>query len=233
MKHKVLYRTTVFTASLAVLLTLVPILQAGTPLTCFPFQIGNARSLPWASSGDHQNWNAPDRNYDTSRLVSDTLRILDDKSPVIVRMETIRRAALYGRENAGAAADLLASLKARSLNGEKSGDHALFLFDYGYMLETYRQISLFQGDRKSMNAGGESGFPYVLGALALRGGDAEMEFAAALIASWPRQKEYEEHFRKAVSGADGDRLLADNLVSHFSYRGTTLTELRASASDKP
>ncbi len=72
-------------------------------------------------------------------------------------------------------------LKARALNSGKERANALFLFDYGYLIETYKQVSIFHGGLGGMNlAGGENGFGYVLEALARRGDDAEM---AALIAS--------------------------------------------------
>jgi len=55
-----------------------------------------------------------------------------------------------------------------------------------------------------------------------------MAIAAALITVWPKQAGHQEHFNKAVAGAGGDTLLTENLVSHFSDRGASLKELRAS-----
>jgi hypothetical protein len=215
---------TIAVVSLVLLAGSVPDSLAGTPLTCFPFDIGSARSLPWSTGTNRSDWNTPKADYDTRRLADDTIGLLGDRMPVIVRMETIRRAALYGRQNPAAAQDLLAKVKARALTGEKGKGNALYLFDYGYLLETYNQVSLFQGDKKGA---GEHGYSHVLEAIALRGGDPEMEFAAALITVWPRQESHQEHFRKAVAGAAGDALLSDNLISHFPDRTASLKELRA------
>ena len=61
---------------------------AGPPLLCHPFDIGGAASLPWG-----KGWNVADRQYDTRRLSADTLGLLGAQTPVIARMETLRRAA--------------------------------------------------------------------------------------------------------------------------------------------
>jgi hypothetical protein len=231
MKHRISCAMTAAFAGLVLVAVSVPGLLAGPPLTCFPFQIGDARSLPWSTSANQRDWNAPMSDYDTRRLADDTLMLLGEQTPVIVRMETIRRAALYGLKDAAAAQELLARLKARALKNEKGKGNALYLFDYGYLAETYKQASLHQGDKKGFSSSsGENGYARVLEALALRGNDPEMEFAAALITVWPRQERHQEHFRKAVTGAAGDALLTDNLVSHFPDRGASLTELRASVS---
>ncbi len=205
------FTATILLTGLAAMTVSVAQLQAGTPLTCFPFQIGNAASLPWNSSADARNWNAPRSDYDTRRLADDTTSLLDQKTPVIVRMETIRRAALYGRKDPAAAAELLARLKTRALGSKEGRTNALYLFDYGYLIETYKQASLLQGEKKGVSAGSENGFAYVLEALSLRGNDSEMEFAAALIASWPKKEQYQEHFQNAIAGASRDQLLAANL----------------------
>src|SRR5688500_20051787 len=64
---------------------------AGTPLICHPYAIGAAKSLP-GSDGD---WKGVNPNYDRTNLVRDTLALLTPETPVIVRMETLRRAAIY------------------------------------------------------------------------------------------------------------------------------------------
>src|SRR5262245_38932567 len=65
---------------------------AGPPLICHPFEIGNARSLPW----NGPEWRAVKKDYNINRLVDDTLGLLTPETPVLVRMETIRRATVYG-----------------------------------------------------------------------------------------------------------------------------------------
>ena len=89
---------------LLVVCVLATIALAGPPLICHPLDIGTARSLPWNGTG----WNlAGNENYDSKNLVKDTLAILDSGAPVIVRMETLRRATLYARKDPDAAKELL------------------------------------------------------------------------------------------------------------------------------
>lgn len=210
MKRNIRLTTTLLLACFVGLAASVPRLLAGTPLTCHPFQIGKARSLPWGSTTDSRAFDQAKSDYDTSRLSDDTMALLGETTPVIVRMETIRRAAFYGRRDPAAGASLRARVEARALSGKDA--NPLYLFDYGYLLETYKQASLLQGGIKTVSLkDGKSGYAYVLEALARRGNDPEMEFAAALIASWPRQDGYQEHYKKAVTGAPADQLLASNL----------------------
>ena len=69
---------------------------AGPPLICHAFEIGQAKSLPLASD----SWNlSGSENYDTNKLANDTLEILQPDTPVLVRMETLRRATLYARKD--------------------------------------------------------------------------------------------------------------------------------------
>src|SRR5580704_2222720 len=88
---------------LAALLFLATSAQAGPPLICHTIEIGQAKSLPWTNHG----WNlSGSENYDLKNLVSDTLAILDSNAPVLVRMETLRRATLYARRDPQAAREL-------------------------------------------------------------------------------------------------------------------------------
>jgi len=111
--------------------------QAGPPLICHTIEIGQAKSLPWIS----HDWNlSGGENYDTKNLVRDTLEILAPDAPVLVRMETLRRATLYARKDPLAAKELLARLNARATSAESSGhSDALAWFDAGYLAETYKQ----------------------------------------------------------------------------------------------
>src|ERR1700737_4131334 len=88
-------------------------IQAGPPLICHPYDIGNAQSLPWGQGRDAMGFDNPDPSYDTKQLTRDTLKILDAVAPVLVRMETLRRAALYGSNDHASAAALLSALKQR------------------------------------------------------------------------------------------------------------------------
>src|SRR5579859_5716508 len=95
-----------FLAILKVILLFADSAMAGPPLICHAFEIGQAKSLPLASHG----WNLRgSENYDTKNLATDTLEILQPDTPVLVRIETLRRATLYARKDPLAAKALLAS----------------------------------------------------------------------------------------------------------------------------
>jgi len=190
---------------------------AGPPLVCHPINIGSARSLPWTST----SWNlSGNESYDVRHLVADTAALLGPDSPVLVRMETIRRAALYSQNNWSVARELLAEFEARAASDEHD---TLAAFDYGYLIETYRQLELaFRMSRGENHRGdwvnpaaGLDGYAWVKKAIGARGGDAEMEFAAALITTENFTQDYQRHVAKARAGMKEDPLLAENVTGHF------------------
>src|SRR5467141_3856090 len=220
---------------IAALLCLATVSQAGPPLICHTIEIGQAESLPWIS----HDWNlSGGETYDTKNLVRDTLEILAPDTPVLVRMETLRRATLYARNDPVAAKELLAKLHARATSAESSGNpDALAWFDLGYLAETYKQWIGQSWMRVSNNeqnpAAGVDGYALVKEALVLRGAsqngnDSQMEFAAALITlSGPRDA-HREHAQKAIAGAKSDPLLTQNLASNFmGHQPETLSEMLA------
>jgi hypothetical protein len=206
---------------------------AGPPLICHTIEIGQAKSLPWIS----HNWNlSGGENYDTKNLVRDTLDILTPDTPVLVRMETLRRATLYARKDPLAAKELLARLHARATSAESSGhSDALAWFDVGYLAETYKQWigqnlpHMTDGMRLDRNpAAGVDGYALVKKALALRTSDPQMEFAAALITLSGPQEEHRQHALKAIAGAKTDPLLAQNVATHFNGpQSQTMSEMLA------
>jgi hypothetical protein len=212
-------------ALVAALLCFASIAQAGPPLICHTVEIGQAKSLPWIS----HNWNlGGSESYDSKNLVRDTLEILAPDTPVLVRMETLRRATLFARKDPLAAKELLARLHARATSAESSGHpDALAWFDVGYLAETYKQWigrnlpHLTDGMRMDPNpAANVDGYALVKKALDLHarsqnGDDPQMEFAAALITLSGPQAEHLEHTQKAIAGAKSDPLLAQNLATHF------------------
>jgi len=228
-----------FTIALAAaLLSIVGFAQAGPPLICHTFEIGQAKSLPWIS----HSWNlSGGETYDTRNLVRDTLEILSSDTPVLVRMETLRRATLYARKDPIAAKELLARLHSRATAAESSGHpDALAWFDVGYLAETYKQWlgqnlpHMTDGMRMDPNpAAGVDGYALVKKALALRGptlhgDDSQMEFAAALITLSGPQDEHRQHTLKAIAGAKSNPLLAQNLATHFmGQQSQTVSELLA------
>src|SRR3989440_802294 len=210
-------RSSRFVVLLATLLCLATLAEAGPPLICHSVEIGPAKSLPWIS----HDWNlSGGETYDTKNLVPDTLDILAPRTPVLVRMETLRRATLYARKDPLAAKELLARLHARATSAESSGhSDALAWFDVGYLAETYKQWigqSWMRVSNDEQNpAAGVDGYALVKKAIGLRGSDPQMEFAAALITFSGPQEEHRQHSLKAIAGAKTDPLLAQNLATHF------------------
>jgi len=194
--------------------------QAGPPLICHPIEIGQAKSLPWI------DWNRKGTGgYDLKTLTRDTLAILDSTAPVLLRMETLRRATIYARQDPQVAKELLTRLQARAANSTDSGlSEALAWFDVGYLIETYQQ---WIGKAEPNPAAGLDGYAWVKKAVRLRGQDPEMEFAAALITLTGPESDHREHARKAVAGASNDPLLAQNLASDFHSQ--TVSELLTKA----
>jgi len=193
------------------------LVHAGPPLICHPYTIGSAKSLPGSDGSDH--WLGISKTYDRKNLVSDTLALLTPDTPVIVRMETPRRAAIYAtsemrgweknsytEEDRRISADLLTALRNRTKDSA-SKNRALALFDAGFFAETLRQTNLDPG---------VDGYALLTEAAKLRGPDPEMDFALALASYSPRRKEHTEYLTRARAAAKADSLLASNLATHFS-----------------
>ena len=193
---------------LAFLMLFVGVALAGPPLICHTFDIGSAKSLPWASQG----WNLTGKEtYDTSKLAADTFKILTSDSTVLVHMETLRRATLYARTNPAAARELFNTLSAATKSVPSGAPPALYYFDIGYLAESYKQWL----EQDSNPARGIDGYALVKQALQLRGDDAQMEFAAALITLNGLAGEHQDYVQRTLAGAKTDALLARNLFTHF------------------
>ena len=210
----------------ATLMVFAPAAHAGPPLLCYPFQIDDAKSLPWGSGG----WRAPAPGYDLRQLADDTLALLGPAVPVIVRMETLRRAAVYATKDRQVAAHLLGQLETRMHHAEAAGrPDALAIFDAGYLIETYKQAEL--AGALGSATGTLDGYAMIRKAIGVRGHDPEMEFAAALALADSRSQDARTaHLRKALAGAEPGSRLAKNLITHchlVGMRATTLAEMRS------
>lgn len=190
---------------------------AGPPLLCHPFDIDGARSLPWDGS---TSWFAGRADYDLSRLVADTEALLVPSTPVIVRMETLRRAAIYASRDQKIASKLLSRLVDRARDGDRQGKgDALAYMDAGYITEALRQVGMlermaeFRTIASAMRelVGDSDGYALAQKSVSLRPGDPSLEFAAALIASQSHRTAYLAHAERARAGARQDALLARNL----------------------
>jgi hypothetical protein len=214
MNARTLSRTGISTV--VVLLGFTTFAFAGPPLICHPIEIGQAKSLPWIEF-NHKG----SLDYDLKNLSHDTLAILDSRTPVLVRMETLRRATIYARLDQPTAKELITRLQERAANSEAAGrPDALAWFDVGYLAEAYKQ---WLGKGEPNPAAGLDGYSLVRKAISLRGSDPEMEFAAALITLSGPERAHRDHAQKAMAGAKNDSLLAQNLASTFNHE--TISEL--------
>ena len=193
---------------------------AGPPLLCHPYDIGSASSLPWNGPA----WLDGRPDYDLSHLVSDTEALLGPSTPVIARMETLRRASLYASRDATVAAALLARLVSRAETASAEGrPRALALLDAAYFTEALRQVAMIGGvtGHKDQIGGirallsGTDGGTFMRASLAGAPDDPSFEFAAALISAGADKAAYARHAERARAGASRDVLLAKNL-SHLS-----------------
>jgi len=198
---------------LAILALAVPAL-AGPPFVCHPFEIGSAKSLP----ADSTNWLAVRSDYDIHRVVADTEALLTPSTPTIVRMETLRRAALYASLDRAVAEQLITAMMLRVKKAEQGGPMATALFDAGYVVEALNEIEQFGNHMKDL-AGREKtlaglthadeGRALIQKSRWLKPGDATTEFALGLLSRAP---ENAAHFDNARAGAKQDALLASNLA---------------------
>jgi hypothetical protein len=197
---------------------------AGPPLLCHPYEIGQASSLPWQG----RDWWPGRRDYNVANLVSETMAILMPSAPVVVRMETMRRAVIYAARDRDVAEQLLAAVlgRARKLEAQGRPDANAWL-DAAYLTEALREVgdlarmsdnSPFAGAVRAVDGltAGLDGYAFILKSLDLRPGDPSIEFAAALIATRETgrdgsSRKYVEHAAKARAGATRDALLARNL----------------------
>ena len=207
-------------ALIAAVLCFATVVQAGPPLICHTIEIGQAKSLPWIS----HSWNlSGGENYDVKNLVRDTWKF--SVRTLLCWCEWKRFDAPHSTRARIplVAKELLARLHARATAAESSGHpDALAWFDAGYLAETYKQWlgqnlpHMTDGMRMDPNpAAGVDGYSLVKKAIALRGADPQMEFAAALITLSGPLEEHRQHAQKAIAGAKSDSLLAQNLATPF------------------
>lgn len=216
-------RLTAATLTLSLLTLMPPRAEAGPPAICHQFQTGGAPSLPWAEGS---GWRRTVASYDLRRLVDDTLRLLTPTTPVIARMETIRRATIYASTDAQVASDLLSRVLGRAIDGVASGPaNRQALFDAGYLVESYRQANLIykhemrRGADKSAwqlreTPKGLDGYSWMASALAMGPTDPEMEFGASRVTEGAASQ---AHVRKAMAGARPGTPLAATLAA-FGYQ---------------
>lgn len=186
---------------------------AGPPMLCHPFDIGDARSLPWDGS---RSWFHGRADYAVGNVTRDTEALLTPSTPVIVRMETIRRAAIYASVDREAADALYGMISARARSPKAD---ALVILDAALLTETFRQLAMMERSAehqvRARNAraivGSSDGRALLARAIAAKPDDAAVQFAAALIVADKDRVEYARFAQNARAGAGRDTLLARNL----------------------
>jgi hypothetical protein len=190
---------------------------AGPPMICHTYSIGSDVSLPWSAG---TSWNSPDPKYETVNLTTDTLKLLDSGPPLLTRMETLRRAAVYSSRNMEAGLTLATRLTARALAVEVKGqNNSLALFDAGYFIESMKQLGHLT---RSTTFAAIDGYDWAKRSLPGLQDKLTAEYALGLMqaaTTWPN-----EHIRRAVMGAQEGSLLAQNLAKH--YGNQSLAEIR-------
>ena len=107
---------------------------AGPPLICHPFDTaGGDAASPGATARDGTRRIA---SYDVKKLPAEVARLLDTDSPVLTRMENLRRATIYAMKDPQVAHQLLTVVMGRALTPRGS---AQAWFDAGYLIESYKQ----------------------------------------------------------------------------------------------
>ncbi len=187
---------------------------AGPPLLCWKIETGDARCLPWGSAPFDEV-----RGYSSAAVADDTLALLDDDQPVLIRMETLRRAAIYLKHDAPRARDLLGRLMARAMDAEATGKPmvlaSLAWFDAGYLLQAYHQwnsdFTRGMPGAAGADSSGVAGYAWVKRGIELRGDDPAMELAAALMTAMHDRSASAVHLKRAARAAATDPLFAANL----------------------
>ncbi len=206
-------RSLVAAVAFTVVSAAVPAL-AGPPLICHPFDTRGGTLLPWDVTGASTSWNAPLASYNTARLTDDVVKLLEPDSPVLTRIENLRRATIYAQKDPVWARQLLDAVMGRALSTGRSGPQALF--DAGYLIESYKQAVPIRGkkDQPAWAAVDETiktdGYGFVKKAMTLIGTpNAEMEFAASLMTQGAAST---EHRARAAAAAAQGSALAINLA---------------------
>lgn len=199
------------------------------PLVKWALEIADAKSLPW---GDPLGWDAISPGYDVRQVPADTLAVLSPATPVLNRMETLRRALVYSRSDPRVAYQVLAALTSRVRDAEAAGKaDVLAWFDLGYMVEAFRQARWLNTE----SLVDVNGYSLVMKAIRVAGDSApaalEMQLAAGLIVLEPKgQHPYYPHFKTVVREASEGSLLEKNLLLHLrdKFEANTLAEMRKS-----
>jgi hypothetical protein len=208
-----------FVAALSIIALLTgaqPALAGYVTWLVYRFDIGKAQSLPW---GD--DWSRGRAAYNLTNLIPDTDALLTPSTPIVVRLETLRRAVIYASRDRQIAERLLLTFTERARVAEQSErPDALAFLDAAFVTDALWQIGQHYNPpftELSRQVHGlvadAGGYALVQRGLALHPDDQAYEFAAALIAGVAQlgSPEFTAHARKAIAGSSRDALIARNL----------------------
>jgi hypothetical protein len=186
------------------------------PLLFAVLDIGSAQSLPWNAP---RNFLGISDDYDSHRVVADIGALLTPATPTLVRMETLRRAAVYASRDREVAWQLIAFVMERVTVLPTPGPpEPMALFDAGYVIEVLKEMQEFGTGTKTLWALDHrivgitrpyDGRALIEQSAAGRPGDASIQLALALLMP-PLAPN--EHLRRAQTAAQHDALLANNLA---------------------
>lgn len=196
--------------------------EAGPPLLCHPHEIGSAKSLPMGKDKFEKA-----SGYDAKNVVDDTLSLLKTERSALVRMETLRRATVYLRENPRGASELLGKLAWIALDGESASERpnaSEAWFNAGVLAASLAQMGI-DVDFKVGVKDGIIGYAWMTKALAEGGENPEMEFAAALMTA-ESPKLSRTHLARAVTRAKEGSNLAVSIERNNGSGAKTIEQLR-------
>lgn len=195
---------------------------AGPPLLCFPYEIGTAKSLPWGKDPFQKS-----SGYDAVKVEEDTLALLKAEKSALVRMETIRRAALYLDKDSGRAGNLALKLLAIAKDAEAAGKpSAAAWFDAGFAGATFTQNGChIKG--LMVTEKGPVGYEEIKKALAITPDDAAMQFGAALVAFDHHREAFKAHMQKALALVEPGSDVARSMETNHALGAKPLKELKA------
>ncbi|MEM7245733.1 MAG: hypothetical protein AAF533_10340 [Acidobacteriota bacterium] len=187
---------------------------AGPPLLCHPLEIGEAESLPWQEA---KAWRGLADGYDTSRIAADTLKLVAAESSPVVRMETLRRAAVYCLKSRETTRDLLLGLSARAASSEPD---SVARFDLAYFLAACRQGREFferEGHEDLLELFEDFDVRgVILESARARPEQADFLLAAAVLTEMGSRSEHQRHVRRVRAAARPGTLSWRNVRARYA-----------------
>ena len=195
--------------------------MAGPPLLCFPYEIGSAKSLPWGKDAFKKS-----ESYDASKVIDDAVALLKEEKSTLVRMETIRRAALYIERDSGRAHVLVTKLHGVAKELEEAGKaSAAAWFDCGFAAATLSQNGCHVKGLP-VSEKGPAGSVQIKKALGMTPNDAAMHFGAALVLMDGERDASNKHMKRALELVEAGSDLARSMETNHALGALPLKELK-------